>query len=420
MGLSTLEKIEKDIVNAIDQKMNGGTTPYDTEAEVIRIDGNTAWVHIPGGVTETPVALTINAQKGDKVQIRVSNGGAWITGNATSPPTDDTKADEANKKATTAIFVSSGAEESAAFAKKYAEDAQLSANQAAGMLDRMDYYAKQAGTTLEGIYFDAETSKDILSQMNQDALEAGTTLNDVFQLSVDAHNYAQNAFVSANGALSNLAVVENVVGVLDLISQHGTYTVTTDSEVQDGKWYFTKEVVDGVDTYVIVNNPTGNPHDLGYYELISIDDEIKNYVSSHLALDDDGLWLQKDNSNYRLQLATTSTNMYPAGVNIWDSTGVIASYGEETVIGNAQGFHITITANYNNTGAGRISFYKNANDQIAYISGDQLYITKSVVLQEMNVGDTVDNGSNGQWTWAVHTMTANGVTKNNLYLKWIG
>ena len=39
-----------------------GTKPYDTSAEVVRVDGSTAWVHIPGGVDETPVQLSIDAK----------------------------------------------------------------------------------------------------------------------------------------------------------------------------------------------------------------------------------------------------------------------------------------------------------------------------------------------------------------------
>ena len=43
------------------------TSPYDTSAEVRRIEGGTAWVHIPGGVDETPVKLTIACKPGDTV-----------------------------------------------------------------------------------------------------------------------------------------------------------------------------------------------------------------------------------------------------------------------------------------------------------------------------------------------------------------
>lgn len=87
-----------DIVKAIEarEKKPRG---YDSEAKVVRIDGDTAYVHLPGGVPETPVKRTISCKVGDKVQVRVSGGRATITGNATAPPTDDTKAEAADGKA---------------------------------------------------------------------------------------------------------------------------------------------------------------------------------------------------------------------------------------------------------------------------------------------------------------------------------
>lgn len=92
------EKTIKSLIQAM--KATGkGTKAYDTTAQVVRVDGDTAWVHIPGGVAETPVKLTINAVKGDLVQVRVSGGKAWIVGNETKPPTDDTRANVAVKQA---------------------------------------------------------------------------------------------------------------------------------------------------------------------------------------------------------------------------------------------------------------------------------------------------------------------------------
>ena len=91
--------ILKDLAEAV--KATGGQTtkPYDTPATVIRVEGDIVWVHIPGGVDETPVRRTIAAKPGDVVQIRVSGGSACIVGNETAPPTDDTKAEQAIKKA---------------------------------------------------------------------------------------------------------------------------------------------------------------------------------------------------------------------------------------------------------------------------------------------------------------------------------
>lgn len=76
---------------------------YDTTAEVKRIEDGTAWVHFPGGEDETPVRMTVNANVGDNVQVRVSGGRAFIIGNGTAPPTDDGKAKELHAISSKAI-----------------------------------------------------------------------------------------------------------------------------------------------------------------------------------------------------------------------------------------------------------------------------------------------------------------------------
>lgn len=91
-GIDKLAKELKEMISASD---NRKPSPYDTQAEVIRVEDGVAWVHIPGGVQETPVKLTVDAKKGDMVNVHVAGGSAWITGNSTSPPTDDTKANHA-------------------------------------------------------------------------------------------------------------------------------------------------------------------------------------------------------------------------------------------------------------------------------------------------------------------------------------
>lgn len=95
-----MDKLIRSLLASIKQANKKKTSSYDTTAQVRRIEGNTAWVHIPGGVDETPVKLTINAEPGDTVQLRVGGGTAWITGNATAPPTDDKVAKRAEAKAT--------------------------------------------------------------------------------------------------------------------------------------------------------------------------------------------------------------------------------------------------------------------------------------------------------------------------------
>ena len=90
----TDQKVIKDFVEAMAQSKKG-TSGYDTTAEVVRVEGSTAWVHIPGGVDETPGAMSIAAKPGDTVRVRVAGGQAWTVGNDSAPPTDDTAANEA-------------------------------------------------------------------------------------------------------------------------------------------------------------------------------------------------------------------------------------------------------------------------------------------------------------------------------------
>lgn len=112
----------RDFIRAL-QAERKATSPYDTTAKVTRVEGNTVWVHISGGVDETPVRRTVNAKVGDEVQVRVGGGKAWITGNASSPPTDDTAA-------LSAKVDSLVAQEQAEKANKKAIDAEVAAENA--------------------------------------------------------------------------------------------------------------------------------------------------------------------------------------------------------------------------------------------------------------------------------------------------
>lgn len=85
---------EKEFLKVLNNK-DKGPKPYDTTAEVVRVEDGVAWVHIDGGVEETPAELTINAVKGDMVKVRLVGGQAYLIGNGTAPPTDDRVANNA-------------------------------------------------------------------------------------------------------------------------------------------------------------------------------------------------------------------------------------------------------------------------------------------------------------------------------------
>lgn len=215
--MSSLNKSVKDFVQVLQDGINR-TSPYDCVAEVVRVVDDTAWVHIPGGVEETPVARTIDASEGDNVRIRISGGKGWITGNASSPPTDDRTALAASKKAGEAYHISIGAEEESRRAREAANRAEVSSQEA--------------------------------------------------QISADnARNSAIQANTHANSALTQLSVVEEVIDTLNWITDHGNYVpatpiyvLTTDTAVDPEKNYYTETV-----TYYLTSDTRVDPKK-EYYE----------------------------------------------------------------------------------------------------------------------------------------------------------
>ena len=152
----SLETIAKQLAQLI--KDNDKKTPkaYDTQATVTRIEGGTAWVHIAGGVDETPVKRTISCQAGDSVQVRVSGGRAWITGNASAPPTDDRQANIATEKAEKADKKVVIAQETADTAKKTADTAKEIAG------DTNQYFWHTESGTDTGAHITEKTQDDFL------------------------------------------------------------------------------------------------------------------------------------------------------------------------------------------------------------------------------------------------------------------
>lgn len=300
-----------------------------------------------------------------------------------------------------------------------AADAQSLASAASNILSDMQAAATAAGTTLNGIYADAEAAKTTLAGMEAAAEAAGTTLTAIYQTAADAAQAASDAQDSAdeaarqssianlyaNTALDQLGIVQDVVGVLDLLSTNANYQLTSDTEVVPGKWYFTRSGTAPDYVYTVVTNPV--TADIGtYYEIVSIDEAVESYVTSRLAVTSDGLWIQDPNMATKILLSSTD------GVVLYGPNGtIIGKYGATAQIGDAASFHIEMDGT-------ELGFYQ-ADRKVAYISNQQLYITQSVVLQQMDLGTTVNDGGLGQWSWKVHP---NGETpsRNNLNLKWIG
>ena len=168
--MNTLDKLAHTILESQKDK---SPKPYDTEAVVTRIEGGTAYVHIPGGVNETPAKMVVSASKGDAVRVRVSGGKAYVTGNASAPPTDDTKANIAEASAVTAHAAAKDAMSKAAVANKNADIAYTIANNAADS-------AESAQDTAYDAYRIADSTNQYF-WMREEGTDTGAHITEVPQ-----------------------------------------------------------------------------------------------------------------------------------------------------------------------------------------------------------------------------------------------
>lgn len=211
-----------------------------------------------------------------------------------------------------ALYDAGVAHDAAIRAQASADDAQASADDAARSAAAAQASADQAT-------IDAGAAHDAANNAQRDA----TTANR-----------------AANGALDQLSVVEDVIGVLNWVAEHGTYAASTDTEVVPGKYYFTRSGSAPNYTYTVVTNPTGNPSTQWYYELTGTDEAVSNYVSSHLALTNAGLWVQNDNNSYKILLASD-------GMKVYDENGIlVATFGESIQFSSTRPQYIGSSSTY--------------------------------------------------------------------------
>lgn len=294
-------------------KKSAATKPTKVgTARVTRRDSDgSVWVRLPGSNVDTPVngQILSDAQVGDTVSVRIENGRLSLMGNASTPSVGqqqvNTTVRPVRQTADNALETASTAQTAAELATSYAATAQTAASQA---------------TTAAGQAVSAATA-------------AGTA-------AAQAQQDANSANASAKGALLSLATVEDVVDTLTWITKHGTMALTTDTAVDPSKVYFVPDAsgqyVVGGSTYSIVQNPTTEGLS-GYYEL-TIDKSVENYIATHVAVTNEGLWLTPTSSNgYRVLIATGAGTTYTtAGTYIIDNGGnVRAIIGETITLGNA-------------------------------------------------------------------------------------
>ena len=217
---------------------------------------------------------------------------------------------------------------------------------------------------------DAADAASAASRAQGSADAAALAASNAQNAADNAQRDATAANKAANGALSSLSVVEDVLGVLNWVSEHGTYAATTDTEVVPGKFYFTRSGSSPNYTYTVVLNPSGNPSTQNYYELTGTDEAVSQYVSSHLALTNAGLYVINDNNSYKILLASD-------GMYVYDELGALVSkFGQSITFSDTRPQTIGNASNY-------IKFYDSDNNGVEdsiEIAGSNVNIASGVTI----------------------------------------
>lgn len=101
------------------------------------------------------------------------------------------------------------------------------------------------------------------------------------------------------------------------------YDAVDDPVIAEIDDYFIRDIIE----YKFVNlDIDDNPNELGLYELDSLTQSMNDYLTSHLSMREDGLWLEGtttgDNKDYKIHLS-------PQGLEIFDSENKrVSSFGE--------------------------------------------------------------------------------------------
>lgn len=307
MAESISARVAWKLKKAIVGKPTKGTSSTGTASFVRTDDDGVSWVRLPGASVDTPVNgnLVADMQSGDTVSYRIDGGRLSVTGNATSPSVGGT-------------YV---------------------ANTVAPVAEKADIAISDA--------LRAHEAAD-LAEINAARAQASAT---------SASEYASRA-------LGNLSTVQSVAETLAWITEHGTMTPTADTAPDPTHVYFVADSSGdysvGGSTYSVVTEPDAS--DMATYYELSIDESLNNYVGTHLAVTDEGLWvIPAASGGYKILIATGSGTTYTtAGTYIIDSGGTtVAFFGTSVTIGEDSEGHASVTSDgmavYGSDGTTRIA-----------------------------------------------------------------
>ena len=293
-----------------------------------------------------------------------------------------------------AEYAASKADEAAASASRAEASATEAERQAGIATDNANEAIRQAGiatTNANEAKAQADTAKSSADEAVRQAGIATANANEAKQQANTATKYADSA-------LDQLGVVQDVIGVLNWASEHGSFTKTTDTSIQDGKVYFVYDSSTG--DYTPVVDPQASALST-YYEL-TVDEAMESFIMSHLAVTWRGLWVLPNGlgsstdaqyaPNYKVLLAND-------GLYVYDGDGVLVSkFGEnirfsstrQQTIGNNQAYIV-----FDPEGAGGQGSLTIGGATI-YLSGKTL---DEILTQDLSVRNFIRNSQNMIYTY---------------------
>lgn len=322
------------LISALEELVSTNDTKSETSGTVTRVDASgTAWVRFKGADADTPcVRTTATVSAGDSVSVSIVSHRACVTGNFTSPASDDSTARVALGNASQALQAANIAGASARSAAADAKAAHVS--------------AESAKTSAESAHESAEY----------------------------ARAEAKDAISNALAALAQLGTVEDVMGTLAWIKDHEVFVPATSFEASE-----TYYVLQG-GKYVEVDSPTAD--DIDSYYVYDHESTMANFLQEHLTLTQRGLYItQSRPEQYKPTDADyegNEGNIRPPG------TGYMLLSGENIIVYGASGHPLAMYG-----GSGVELLDGETDKRIAWIENQALHVYRAELQGELAINNWV-------------------------------
>lgn len=267
------------------------------------------------------------------------------------------------------------------------------------------YYTIDATSVLVPKYYDIDNNiYSITSDISADASKTYYVVNGTVIIIPSYYELDNGVYFHTNDQIANAGKTYYTINLnelsipdsstLYLLDANSKYVLMSGDYIDATKNYYTvtpHEVTSPITTdleqyyerlylYEVVLDPESNPEAADYYELVGVDKAISNYVSTHLALTNEGLFIQMDKTNTKIRISSD-------GVYVYNSVGdIVATYSDSVTLGDADGLHITLTS-------GELGFWQGPNalldNKVAYISSNKLFIKSAEVTEELRIGNFV-------------------------------